>query len=96
MEVISLLIDKAKRGGFLSGYNIRSINGEVTNVSHLLFVDDTLIFCKDLDDEMLYLSWILLYFEALSGLRVNLEKSAIMPVGNVENLYNWLVSWVVE
>ena len=36
--------------------------------------------------KMLYLSWILLYFEALFGLRVNLEKSVILPVGNVENL----------
>ena len=33
MEVFSLLIDKAKRGGFLLGYNIRSRNGEVINVS---------------------------------------------------------------
>ena len=35
---------------------------------------------------MLYLSWILLYFEALSGLRIYLDKSAILPVGKVENL----------
>ena len=35
---------------------------------------------------MLNLSWILLYFEALSGLRINLDKSIILPVGNVDNL----------
>ena len=35
---------------------------------------------------MLYLSWILLYFEALSGLRVNLDKSVILSVNNVKNL----------
>ena len=35
---------------------------------------------------MLYLSWILLYFEALSGLRIYLDKSAILLVGKVENL----------
>ena len=34
---------------------------------------------------MLYLSWILLYFEALSGLRINLDKSVILLVGIVEN-----------
>ena len=33
---------------------------------------------------MLNLSWILLYFEALSGLRINLDKSVIFPVGNVD------------
>ena len=35
---------------------------------------------------MAYFSWILLWFEALSELRVNLEKSVIIPVGAVENI----------
>ena len=35
---------------------------------------------------MVYLSWILLYFEALSGLKVNLDKSVILLVGDVENI----------
>ena len=35
---------------------------------------------------MLYLSWILLRFEAFSRLRIYLDKSAILPVGKVENL----------
>ena len=35
---------------------------------------------------MVYLSWTLLYFEALSGLKVNLDKSAILLVGDVENI----------
>ena len=35
---------------------------------------------------MAYLSWILLWFEAVIGLRINLEKSSILLVGNVENL----------
>ena len=86
MEVFSILIDKATRGGYLVGYNFRNSFGDVTNISHFLFADDTLVFCKDSEDEMLYLSWILLYFEALSGLRINLSKSTILPVGKVENL----------
>ena len=40
---------------------------------------------------MLYLNWIMLYFEALSGLRINLDKRVILPVGEVDNL-NQLVS----
>ena len=28
----------------------------------------------------------MLYFKALSGLRINLDKCVIMPVGNVDNL----------
>ena len=49
-------------------------------LSHLLFADDTLVFCNDSEDQMVYLSWILPYFEALSALKFNLDKSAILPV----------------
>ena len=73
-------------GGFLTGYNIKARNGVAMNISHLLFVDDTLVFCKDSEEQMVFLSWILLCFEALSCLRVNMEKSAILPVGEVENI----------
>ena len=86
MKVFSLLIDKAKMRGFLKGYNIKGRNGVAMNISHLLFADDTLVFCKDTEEQMVFLSWILLCFEALSGLRVNLEKSAILLVGEVENI----------
>ena len=48
--------------------------------------NDTLVLCKDFEDEMLNLSWILLYFEALSGLGINLDKTVIMLVGKVDNL----------
>ena len=43
---------------------------------------------------MVYLRWILLYFEALSGLKVNLDKNAILPEGDVENIEQSL--YVVE
>ena len=37
---------------------------------------------------MVHLSWLLMWFEAISGLRINLDKSEILPVGRVENLEN--------
>ena len=61
-------------------------NDELVKITHLLFVNDTLIFCKDTMEEMVHLSWILLWFEAISGLRINLEKSTVMVVGGVKNL----------
>ena len=50
MEVLSILVDKATRGVYLAGYNFSNSFVDVTNVSHLLFVDDTLVFCKDSED----------------------------------------------
>ncbi|RVW91675.1 LINE-1 reverse transcriptase-like [Vitis vinifera] len=86
MEAFSRLIHRAMRGGFLSGCKINGRRGDGTLVSHLLFADDTLVFCDSSQDQMTYLSWLLMWFEALSGLRINLDKSEILPVGRVENL----------
>ena len=85
MEALSCLINKAVRGGFLSGCKLRGRGGNGIQVSHLLFADDTLVFCKDSQDQMAVLSWLLMWFEAISGLNINLEKSEILPVGSVEN-----------
>ena len=35
---------------------------------------------------MTYLCWLLMWFEAISGLRANLEKSELILVGRVENV----------
>ncbi|KAL6327433.1 hypothetical protein AAG906_019746 [Vitis piasezkii] len=36
--------------------------------------------------EVSYLSWLLMWFEACSGLKVNLEKSELIPVGRVNDI----------
>ena len=86
MEVFSILVDKVALGGFLSGFNLVSRGGEEMQLTHLLFADDTLVFCSDLRDQLAYLSWILLWFEAISSMKINLDKSSILSVGDVENL----------
>ena len=35
---------------------------------------------------MTYLSWILAWFDALYGLRINLDRSFILHVGRVDNV----------
>ena len=56
------------------------------HITHLLFADDTLVFSRDLKKQLAYLNWILLWFEPLSGLKINLENSSIMSIGNVVKL----------
>ena len=55
MEVFSILVDKAASGGFLSGFNLVSKGGEEMQITHLLFVEDTLVFCSDSRDQLAYL-----------------------------------------
>ena len=46
----------------------------------------SLVFCRDAKEQMANLSWILLWFDAISELNINLEKSTILPVGDMEDL----------
>ncbi|RVW65604.1 putative ribonuclease H protein [Vitis vinifera] len=86
MEVLSAMLRRAVDGGFISGCNIQGRGGMEINVSHLLFADDTIIFCEARQDHITYLSWILVWFEAAFGLRINLAKSEVIPVGEVEDI----------
>jgi hypothetical protein len=61
-------------------------NFGVINISHLLFADDTLIFCGANPDHFHYLRALLLFFEVVSGLKINLAKSELVPVGNINNV----------
>ena len=86
IEAFSYLLKKVVNGCLLLACKVRGRGGERAQVSHLLFVDDTLVFCGASQDQMTYLSWILKWFEAISGLRINLDKSELILVGGVENI----------
>ena len=78
MEVFSRMLQAATSTGLLSGFSVGRGN-VTTSVSHLLFADDTIIFCDNACEQVLNLRCILIWFEAVSGLRVNLSKSSISP-----------------
>ena len=65
---------------------MRGQEGEGILISHLLFADDSLVFCEESHDQLTHLSWLLMWFEACSRLRVNLEKSELIPVGRVHDI----------
>ena len=44
---------------------------------------------------MTYLSWLLMWFEAISGLKINLAKSKIIPVGGVVNMEVIANEWLI-
>ncbi|RVW26739.1 LINE-1 retrotransposable element ORF2 protein [Vitis vinifera] len=86
MEALSCLLKRAKEIGFLPGWQLSGRGGARVEVTHLLFADDTLVFCEPSIDQVSYLSWFLMWFEAMSRLKVNLDKSEIIAVGKAENV----------
>ena len=86
MEVFSCLMRRVISGGFLSRWRVRGRGGEGILISHLLFANDTLVFCEESQDQLTNLSWLLMWFEAYLGLRVNLEKSELIPVRKVHDI----------
>lgn len=49
-------------------------------ISHVPFANDILVFYQLNEDWLTHLSWVLLWFKALSGLKTNLEKSEIISM----------------
>jgi hypothetical protein len=86
MEALSKMLSTTVDRGLLSGFSVGSRLSEVVNISHLLFADDTLVFCGANSDHLRYLRVLFLCFEAVSRLKVNLAKSVLVLVGNVDNV----------
>ena len=86
METLSRLMDRAFGRGYLLGFEVGSGETNPIVVSHLLFADDTLIFCPADTLQMEHLRAVFTWFEVVSGLKVNLGKSEMVPVGVVPNL----------
>ena len=62
------------------------IDGRELVISHLLYADDTVLFCEANSEQLMYLGWTLMWFEAYSGLKITLSKSEIILVGRVDNV----------
>ena len=85
MEALSCLINRVVEGNYLAGSRNVVRRGENLSISHLLYADDTILCCKADNDQLKFMSWILIWFEAMSSLKINLNKSEIIPIGPVIN-----------
>ena len=57
------------------------INSTGICVSHLLFVNDTILFCDASREWILSIRLVLTCFQAFTGLKVNVGKSEIVSIG---------------
>ena len=63
-----------------------AVNSVGVRISHLLFANDTILFCDASREQLLSIRLALSCFQAFTGLKVNVGKSEIVLVGEVYNL----------
>ena len=86
MEGLSRMLDVAATTSQFSGFSVGNTAGNSVMVSHLLFVDGTLIFCNVDPMQITSLRAILARFEEVSGLRINFGKFELVPIGVLHNM----------
>ena len=86
MEVLSRILKKIEDSGLLRGFQGGPVNSIEVHISHLLFADDTILFYDASRDQLLSIRLAFSCFQAFTGLKVNVGKSEIVPVGEVGNI----------
>ena len=77
MEVLSKMLSTACQSGLIAGFLVAWSYLLRLEIFHL-FVDDMIIFCDDECERLINLCCTLVWFEVVSGLRVNISKSSIL------------------
>ena len=52
-----------------------------------MFADDTILFCDANVEQILHIQLLLLCFQAMTGLKVNVQKSEIVPIGEIDDVH---------
>jgi hypothetical protein len=86
MEVLSKMFRKSKEVGLIQGFKVGVLGGSEVRISHLLFADDTIVFCDAVLEQVMQIRKVLSCFEAVTGLKVNLSKREMVPVGVLDSM----------
>lgn len=67
MKVLNSLLKRAKEKGCIYKFKASEMGGIGIELSHLLFIDDNLLFSEASQYQILYLSWTFIWFEVLKA-----------------------------
>lgn len=81
-EVLSGLINKEQRNGHITGVAIAT---NAPAISHLLYADDSILFCRAKLDEATAIMNVLKTYQQASGQKVNMDKSEMIFSPNISS-----------
>jgi hypothetical protein len=86
MEAFSRIVKASIDHSLFLGFVVGARGSEQVHISHLLFADDTLVFSGASRVQVQAIGDLLVCFELVFGLKVNLAKSVLVPVGEVNDV----------
>ena len=87
MEVFSRMLRRVEGASLIRGFKVEGRRGGGECVSHLLFADDTILFCDAEVEQILHIWLLLLSFQAVTGLKVNVHKSEMVSIKEVIDVH---------
>ena len=70
MKGLSRMMDRAVQSGYVSSFFVGNSDPEQLVISHLIFADDTLIFCDADPHQLTFLRYVFTWFEVVFGLKI--------------------------
>ena len=86
-EVFSRMLRRVEGAGLIHGFKVEGRKDGGECATHLLFADDTILFCDADVEQILHIRLLLLSFQAVTGLKVNVHKSEMVPIGEVDDVH---------
>lgn len=83
MESLNTTFKTTNFYGWRKGFEVARVGNDSLEVTHLQYVDDTLIFCDDDRNQSRHLRIILLLFEGISRLHINWGKNFLYPINDI-------------
>lgn len=77
-DALSEMLTLAKEAGHLEGVVPNLVPGGLT---HLQYADDTILFLQNTEENILTVKFLLYCFEAMSGMKINYQKSEVFVIG---------------
>ena len=87
MEVFSRMLRRVEGAGLIRGFNLEGRRDGGERVSHLLFANDTILFCDADVEQILHIRLLLLSFQVLTGLKVNVHESEMVPIREIVDVH---------